>query len=429
MTISIPSTPTTSPIHRPAVAGVSDATVFERSNATVSEGRDATVFERSDAATAAGSSAAPASQSPVARTAASSAAVRVRQLWQPTIADLLVSRGLPRPGSLTRRSEAEDDAIRAAVACLDTLKPEQGGDTNLTYIAGHDLLKVAVVCGDAPSFDAVCTLIKHRVICVDRADGNEDTLLHSLARHGELPHGAANSLPDTTISLTDRVSALMQLGANTDVLNVQREWPLTLAWQRASVEGEEVATALLTAGADPLKEDTRGFNQIHKACASGDLASLQGWLRSGGAPDLRCRRRNETLIMLAACKNQTAVVDVLVDSGADLHAVDNLGLTALHQAVNTESREVVALLLKRGADPNGTPRDGSTPFQTTPLMSAARYAGLTGDDRILQTFIAHGADLDFRLSDTTPSARELFAQHSVGYAWSAAQTGTGFSEK
>ena len=353
----------------------------------------------------------------------------MRQLWQPTVANLLVSRGLPRPGSLTRRSKAEDHAIRAAIACLDTLKSEQGANINLTYIAGHDLLKVAVVCGDKPSFDAVCTLIKHRVICVDRADGNDDTLLHSLARHGELPHDAANSLPDTSISLTDRVNALMQLDASADVLNAQREWSLTLAWQRASVEGEEVATALFAAGAEPLKIDTHGFNQIHKACASGDLASLQGRLRSGGAPDLRCKRRNETLMMLAACKNQTAVIDLLVDSGADLHAIDNLGLTALHQAVNTESREVVALLLERGADPNGMPRDGSTPFQTTPLMSAARYAGLPGDDGMLQTFIAQRADLDFRLSDTTPSARELFAQHSVVDAWSAAQFGSGFSPK
>lgn len=396
MPISIPSTPANSPVHQPAVPQHGDSPIAAAHFFAASANEP--VSTRTD------------------DNAHKSATVRVRKLWQPSIADLLVARGLPRPGSLTNRSEADEYDIRAAVACLDICRPDHeitaNLPSNLTYIAGHDLLKVAVVCGDTHTFEAVCTLIKHRVISADRTDANGDTLLHSIARQGEMPPDAASLPAEASISLTDRVRTLLQLGADADMRNAQWAWPLTLAWQRESVEGEEVAKALLAAGVDPLKEDTLGFNQVHKACASGDVASVRGWINSGGDPDLRCKRRNETLIMLAACKNQSAVINLLVERGADVHAVDNLGLTALHQAVNTTSHQVVALLLTLGADPNGLPRDGSTPSQTTPLMLAARHAALTRDHRMLQTFMAHGGELDYRLSEATPSARELYDHHS-----------------
>ena len=75
---------------------------------------------------------------------------------------------------------------------------------------------------------------------------------------------------------------------------------------------------------------------------------------------------------------------ILLEHGADPHARDRGGLTALHQAADSGSFEAVTLLLEQGVAIDPKDSSGMTPF-----LCAAR----SGSDTVLQVLLDQGADL------------------------------------
>src|ERR1700738_2968507 len=90
---------------------------------------------------------------------------------------------------------------------------------------------------------------------------------------------------------------------------------------------------------------------LRQAVRSGDIASTQAILATGFNPNTR----------------------------------DNLGATALHDAVWTGQLELVRLLLEHGADPNIPHAEGLS----TPL----HYAAIKGNAAIAAMLLDHGADI------------------------------------
>lgn len=72
-------------------------------------------------------------------------------------------------------------------------------------------------------------------------------------------------------------------------------------------------------------------------------------------------------LSVAACKGYLKIVELLLERGADIHAVNMHGDDALALAADHGHRDVVALLIEKGADPSRRGMHGRNA-----LMAAAR---------------------------------------------------------
>jgi hypothetical protein len=99
----------------------------------------------------------------------------------------------------------------------------------------------------------------------------------------------------------------------------------------------DMARDLLARGAGVRASDRRGAEPLHAAV-----------IGEPGAPNWNPAR-------------QVAVIDHLVDAGADPDAVALGGVTPLHRAVRNRCSAAVEALLRAGADPRAANDHGSTP--------------------------------------------------------------------
>ena len=115
-------------------------------------------------------------------------------------------------------------------------------------------------------------------------------------------------------------------------------------------------------------------------------------LDAGANPDLPSTIQLHTPLMEAARTGDIALAELLLEKGADLHAVSSTGMTALHFAAAEGSAEMVQLLLRNGAHPNIATTDA--PFLNiecakgvTPLHLAAS----AGNAKAMEYLLAAGA--------------------------------------
>lgn len=369
-------------------------------------------------------------QTPLTGSSTGAAYASALQRSLQSLASLLLACGVTRNDASNEFSASDERAIRAALVRLglpavqrvDAVDSGDSGDSADLWAALH----TACVCGNATAFDAVRTLIAHRIVEVDARGPDGDSLLHSLARCGiDRIDGMALSR-EKFMSLQARVAVLIGLGARVDLPDPHGRVALELAWERDSHAGDQLGEALLGAGCNPARVDQNGWTMLDRAASSGDVSTLRGWCRGQTDPqawhseeriaDVRCQRQDETLLMLATAVGQTACMRQLIDYDANVNALDLNGMSALHLAVHAESIEAIGLLLDHGADPLCRSTDDRVPFQTSPLAYAARQAALVGDDRMLHRLLAAGGDPDWRLEGQM-SAREVFDYAAHGRVW------------
>lgn len=151
----------------------------------------------------------------------------------------------------------------------------------------------------------------------------------------------------------------------------------------AHARQREAMQALVRSGADPLALDAQRYDAITIAAVADDVATLRVALAIGGNPKAITSPYDGTALIAAAHLGHDEVVKILIEAGAPLDHVNNLGWTALIEAVvlgdggprhqRTASHLVAARARRDLGDRNGT-----TPIEL------ARQRGYDAMVRILQ---------------------------------------------
>ena len=227
------------------------------------------------------------------------------------------------------------------------------------------------------------------------ADANARDLRASTPLHVAAGWGESSQL----------VPLLAAAGADLNARNNAGETPLHVAL-RHKLLGEDAATvrALLREGADPAARDSAGNTADPLACdrwgarsffalATVDIVAGCIAARADVQADIDRLRDTAPLFSAVAWTPDPAVVTVLLQAGADLHATGEIWqYTPLHHAAWSGTAGVVRALLEAGADANARATDYRTDYgwSWTPLHLAAEH---NPDPEVVAALLEAGADL------------------------------------
>jgi uncharacterized protein len=160
------------------------------------------------------------------------------------------------------------------------------------------------------------------------------------------------------------IEKLIAEGEKPNIQDSRSRTPLIVA---AHFRRHDAARALLRLGANPNALDFQRYDIVTIASVNGDAEMLKLALDNGGNPRAITSPYDGTALIAAAHLGHAGIVKTLIDAGAPLDRVNNLGWTALIEAIvlgpgGPAHTATVAALLKAGADPNIPDRQGQTPL-------------------------------------------------------------------
>lgn len=136
------------------------------------------------------------------------------------------------------------------------------------------------------------------------------------------------------------------------------------------------------------KNPSRLSTAVGRAVAAGDLRVVRQWLAVVGKGGVDARTSlGRTALHCAASEGQGAVMHVLLDAGACVHALDNAMQTALHVVAAQGHGTCVKMLLDSGADPTASDAHGDTP------LSLAERGGRVGTVRLMRLHLSQARSL------------------------------------
>lgn len=163
---------------------------------------------------------------------------------------------------------------------------------------------------------------------------------------------------------TSRVIALLREGADVNARGLRGRTPAMAAAYRNHVE---TVAALIDAGADVNLRDSQLNNPFLYAGAEGLLDILKLTVKAGADPKLTNRFGGTALIPAAERGHVEVVEYLLTHTNIDINHVNNLGWTALLEAIvlsdgGPKHQEIVMLLIQHGANVNIPDSAGRTPL-------------------------------------------------------------------
>jgi len=207
-----------------------------------------------------------------------------------------------------------------------------------------------------------------------------------------------------TISVEDRfyeairhndLPALQSLAREhgVDTKGSQGQTPLMLA---AAFGSADAVRSLVASGADVRAASPAGVTALHWAVT--DIAKTRMLLDAGADVNAVSQLGRTPLLVAAAAHESRDVVRLLLSKGASVNTSDTIGITALIAAANADNFDVATMLLAHGADVHAKARSGEP---STALMNAAA----NGNARLVEALLARKPDLAVVSADRTFTGR------------------------
>jgi len=174
------------------------------------------------------------------------------------------------------------------------------------------------------------------------------TGLHAAAAHGDAAE----------------IRRVASAGRSPDVRDPSGRTPLHVAAHRGH---HDAMRALVAAGADPNALDVDRYDIVTIAAVANDLPTVTVALALGGSARNVTSRYDGTALIAAAHLGHADVVRTLIEAGAPLDHVNNLGWTALIESIvlgDGGPRHLATLraLVAAGANVSLGDRDGRSPL-------------------------------------------------------------------
>jgi hypothetical protein len=172
------------------------------------------------------------------------------------------------------------------------------------------------------------------------------------------------------------IARLAKAGANLEARDGHGRTPLVVAAFRRDVA---TARALIAAGADLNALESQAYDVITIAAVLDDLEMLKLAIASGGNTRAITSPYKGTALIAAAHLGHAEVVAALIAGKAPLDHVNNLGWTALIEAIvlgdgGPRHQATVAALIKGGADLNLADGKGVSPLSLARARGYGRIA-------------------------------------------------------
>jgi ankyrin repeat protein len=242
---------------------------------------------------------------------------------------------------------------------------------------------------------------------VNSVDGDGDTALHLSCLHGDVEWvktlldanadvNAVNGKGRTPLSNAayesnvEMVRLLLRNGARTEIAEGDQWTPLHFAAQFLTKTTLQTIRLLVEAGADVNSRIKSNATALHLAAQKGDLNILQYLIDKGGLVDAQTNQ-GRTPLFQAVANGHVEAVDLLARAGANVNVLENKGLRCrpLHFAAVKGQKAMVERLLDLGADIDAT--TGSE-GQTALKLSSVR--GSDECDEIFMLLLDRGAKAD-----------------------------------
>jgi ankyrin repeat protein len=197
------------------------------------------------------------------------------------------------------------------------------------------------------------------------------------------------------------VRALLKSGADANARSGDGSTPLLWAAHRGNLE---IARALVAAKASVDAANDYGVTPLLQASRTGDAAMVELLLRAGANPS-KAHPEGETPLLAASRTGSVPTVRLLLARGVDVNAAEGFQRTTpLMWAAAEGHRDVVDLLLEAGADPNKQGHITSLSARhnadhPTGGFTALMFAARNGDEPLVRTLVARGANIDLKNGD------------------------------
>ena len=227
---------------------------------------------------------------------------------------------------------------------------------------------------DAPALSAadkqlIAAVYAHDFAAVERAvaaDANVNCRSDALPRDCLNPHAKPPLLTPLIIALfgdksqrDPRITAfLLERGADPNLASTDGLFPLSMA---ASDGDLKLVELLMAHDADPNAAPARTEAPLAEACYRGHLEVAQLLFARGARLETPGQVGCTALFRAVGFNNSPAVAQWLLKAGANPNALNDLGATPLHHAVEYGYADSAKILVAAGANPDLAAAKGQTP--------------------------------------------------------------------